>query len=279
MKSRTAYRAGNRLYAVKRAVIAGAACAVLLASPALAESDPGHGADADAQKYWGMLDTYCTKCHNVTDWAGGVAFDTMTPDALPHDAKTWEAAVEKLRGRLMPPAGNKQPDQENVDAFVGWLETHLDAAARSPNAGHVPIHRLNRTEFAAEVKELIGVDMDPVAILPTELEVDGFSNIASALSVSPAFLDQYVAAARKAAHLAVGDYKGKTQSSFYPAPSYNQYEHIEGMPLGTRGGMQFQHNFTADGEYRFSIKDVGAGLCLRQSFLAQRGRRGFKAAL
>jgi hypothetical protein len=222
------------------------------------------GQSPEVQRYWAMLDEYCTECHNVTDWAGGVAYDTMLPDNMPHDADTWEHTVRKLRGRLMPPPGNPQPEQKDIDKFVGWMEASLDDIAPKPNAGHVPIHRLNRTEFATVVKDLIGVDLDPNAILPTELEVEGFSNIASALSVSPAFLDQYISAARNAAHIAIGDPEGKTASSFHQVQAYNQYEHIEGMPPGTRGGMSFMYNFPSDGEYRFDVKDVGAGLYLRQ---------------
>src|SRR6187431_2393663 len=84
-------------------------------------------AQAAADPRWGMLDTYCTECHNSTDWAGGIAFDTLSPADVPHDVKLWEGAVRKLRGHLMPPPGNKQPTQAQKDAMVGWLETSLDA--------------------------------------------------------------------------------------------------------------------------------------------------------
>jgi len=262
MKFKAAFMAETGFRTVMRSALMGAVGAAMLVSPSLAETVSGNS--PEVQRYWAMLNDYCVKCHNVTDWAGGVAFDAMTPESLPHDAKTWEDAVRKLRGRLMPPPGNPQPDQTEIDRFVGWMEASLDDIAPKPNAGHVPIHRLNRTEFATAVKDLIAVDLDPKAILPTELEVDGFSNIAGALSVSPAFLDQYISAARKAAHIAVGDPQGKTASSFFTVPAYNQYKHIEGMPLGTRGGMSFMYNFPADGEYRFNVKDVGAGLYLRQ---------------
>jgi hypothetical protein len=263
MTFKTAFRAESGFRKVRSMALMSVMGVAMLASPAWAESVSGQS--PEAQKYWALLDDYCTKCHNVTDWAGGIAFDAMmTPDSIPHDAKEWEAAVRKLRGRLMPPPGNPQPDQAEVDRFVHWMEASLDDVAPDPNAGHVPIHRLNRTEFATVVKGLIGVDLDPKAILPTELEVDGFSNIAGALSVSPAFLGQYIAAARKAAHIAIGDPEGKTASSFFTVPVYNQYKHIEGMPLGTRGGMSFMYDFPSDGEYRFNVKDVGAGLYLRQ---------------
>ncbi len=107
----------------------------LLASPAAFAQDASGAAATDAR--WSMLQTYCIDCHNATDWAGGVAFDTMTPADVPHEIDIWEAAVRKLRGNLMPPPGNKQPTQVQKDSLVGWLETSLDARHETPRAGHV----------------------------------------------------------------------------------------------------------------------------------------------
>lgn len=214
----------------------------------------------DVAARWSMLDTYCAECHNSTDWAGGIAFDTLTPAEVPHDVKLWEATVRKLRGHLMPPPGNKQPTQAQKDAMVGWLETSLDARSETPRAGHVPIQRLNRTEYANTVRSLLGVEIKVQDLLPPEIEVDGFDNIAAALQVSPAFLDQYVSAARIIARLAVGTTTPKLSKTLYPAPAGSQDSYIDGMPLGSRGGMSFMHNFPADGEYHLSILDLDVGL-------------------
>ncbi len=211
----------------------------------------------------GMLNAYCAGCHSSAVRAGGVAFDAMTLDAVHEHADVWEAAVRKLRGRLMPPPGSRQPDEREIDAFVAWMEATLDGAAGGPVAGHVPIQRMTRTEFGTAVNDLLGIELDAEQ-LPTEIEVDGFDNIAQALSVSPAFLDQYVAAARLAARLAVGESVPKLASAHYPQPaSGDQPLHIDGLPLGTRGGMRFRHNFSADGEYRFTIPDLGIDLYTR----------------
>jgi mono/diheme cytochrome c family protein len=208
-----------------------------------------------------LVETYCLDCHNFEDWAGGVAFDVMDFDQIGGDAEVWEGAITKLRGRLMPPAGEPQPDQAQIDAVIGYLETSVDAAAaESHHAGHVPVQRLNRTEYAASVKGLIGVDLDPGQILPTEIEVEGFSNIADALAISPSFVEQYVGAAIAAARLAVGEPTPKFASVRYVASVANQTGYQDGFPLGTRGGMKFTHVFPADGEYRFNIEDVDAGL-------------------
>jgi hypothetical protein len=209
---------------------------------------------------WHMLGDYCEKCHNATDWTGGVAFDTMNPEGVPDEAKVWEAAVLKLRGRMMPPPGEKQPDQARIDAFVSWMEGKLDAAAAArPDPGYVSLHRLNRTEYARAVKELLDLDVDPNALLPKDVKSDGFDNVANVLKVSPTFLDQYISAARTVAAQAVGNPHAAKAIATYRAPPRDQAFHIEALPLGTRGGMLIEHNFPADGTYEFNI-NVGTGV-------------------
>ena len=211
------------------------------------------------------IDTYCVGCHNARAKAGGLALDTTPIDAVHEHPDIWEATVRKLRGRLMPPPGSKQPEQREIDTFVAWMEAQLDtAAARGPSAGHVPVQRMTRTEYATAVNDLLGLELNAKELLPAEIEVDGFENIATALSVSPAFLDQYVAAARRAAKLAVGESVPKVSSAHYTKPKGDdQAAHIDGLPLGTRGGMKFRHTFPADGEYRFTFPDLGVDLYTR----------------
>ena len=115
----------------------------------------------------------------------------------------------------MPPPGNPQPPQKDVDSFVAWMENTLDSHPEGPKAGYVPIERLNRTEYAASVKALVGVEVNPKDVLPQDIQVDGFDNIADALSVSPAFLDQYITAARHVAKLAIGDPAGHVSNVKY----------------------------------------------------------------
>src|SRR5690606_32546290 len=121
---------------------------------------------------------------------------------LGQDPAIWEKSVGKLRGRLMPPAGAEQPGQDVVDIAVRFLETSLDSSPATQRVGHVPIQRLNRIEFAATIRSLIGVDIDPRQALPSEVEIEGFSNIAEALAVSPTFMEQYLSATRRAVRLA-----------------------------------------------------------------------------
>jgi mono/diheme cytochrome c family protein len=257
---------------MKRALCIGVAVAAVTTAALGQGQESGQASGATQAQARKVLDTYCAGCHSSAVRAGGVAFDTLTLDAVPENADVWEAAVRKLRGRLMPPPGSRQPDEREIDAFVTWMEATLDGAAGGPVAGavagavagSVPMQRLTRTEFGTAVNDLLGVELDAAQLLPAEIEVDGFDNIAAALSVSPAFLDQYVAAARLAARLAVGESVPKLASATYPQPlDGDQPAHIDGLPLGTRGGMRFRHHFPADGEYRFTIPDVGVDLYTR----------------
>ena len=213
-----------------------------------------------------MLDAYCVGCHNARVRTAGIAFDSISLTAVHDNADVWEKALRKLRGRQMPPPGSRQPDQREIDAFASWMEAQLDAGrlkAATTTAGHVPIQRLTRTEFGAAVNDLLGIELDAEKLLPAEIEVQGFDNVAAALSISPAFLDQYVAATRLAARMAVGESAPKVASAHYAQPAthnLDQVGHLDGLPLGTRGGMTFRHNFHADGEYRFTIPDLGIDL-------------------
>ncbi|HEY0341144.1 MAG TPA: DUF1587 domain-containing protein, partial [Steroidobacteraceae bacterium] len=288
---RTAWR--GVLVAVGFALGTGAVAAVALAAePAAPQVSPTQGAAAkpdankagdtpnphsDPNNKWAFFEQYCGKCHNSTDWAGGVAFDTMSPDSIPDDAKELEEAVRKLQGRLMPPPGKPQPDQQTVDNMVGWLTARLDeAGAAHPNPGNVVLHRLNRTEYAREVKDLLALNIDAAALLPRDTKGEGgFDNVASVLKVSPSFLDQYIVAAHDVSVQAIGTNVASVAPTVYRAsPENGQDAHVEGLPLGTRGGMLVEHLFPADGEYTFNLNQGGgfgngyiAGLDSRQTLV------------
>ncbi len=215
-------------------------------------------ASAGLDQHRAMLTTYCTGCHNNRAKIGGLALDGLDLAAAADSAETWEKVLRKLRGRLMPPPGSPQPKQQDVDSFSAWLENTLDADAKGPKAGHVPIQRLNRTEYAASVKALTGVELKAADVLPQDGQVDGFDNIAAALTVSPAFLSQYITAARQVAKLAIGNPNPRVGSTKY-AIAANSNPDLP-LPLGTRGGIRFNHNFAADGEYRITINDLGVGI-------------------
>jgi hypothetical protein len=231
-------------------------------------SSTGHGAGgqqapavASSSPQRALLDQYCVTCHNQRSKTANVMFDTMDLSNLSKDAEVWERAVRKLRGGMMPPPGARKPDHAALDGLAQWLETSLDqAAAAAPNPGRILVHRLNRAEYSNAVEDLLGLRVDASALLPADDVSDGFDNIANVLKVSPSFLDQYVAAARVVATQAVGDPAPKALSTnLRVPPGVDQSVHIEGLPLGTRGGVLVDHLFPADGEYRFNISGLAVG--------------------
>lgn len=224
---------------------------------AVSSALPAATVASSADQYRSMLDTYCVTCHNARLKTGGIAFDKMDLATAPDDAAVWEKVMRKLRGHLMPPPGAPQPQQKDIDSLVSWLETTIDSHPKGPRAGHVPIERLNRTEYVASVKALVGVEIKP-DILPQDIRVDGFDNIAAALSVSPAFLSQYITAARQVAKIAVGSPNPRLQNTKFLI-SANQNANMP-VPPGLRGAVRFRHNFPADGLYRININDLSVGL-------------------
>jgi mono/diheme cytochrome c family protein len=236
---------------------------LLIASPGLLQTRAvGQTAATAPDQHREMLDTYCFTCHNASVKAGGLALDALNLQNASDDAKTWEKALRKLRGHLMPPPGNPQPPQKDVDAFTAWMENTLDTHPKGPKAGYVPVERLNRTEYAASVRTLLGVDVNEKDILPQDIQVEGFDNIASVLSTSPAFLDQYLDAARRVAKKAVGDMAPPISSAVFQPNDYQ--DPAVPMPPGLRGAMKFEYAFPADGEYRFNFFDLDIGLYNRQ---------------
>src|SRR4029077_575568 len=170
---------------------------------------------------------------------------------LPEHADIWEKAIMKVRGHLMPPPNAKQPAPAAAQALVTWLETSLDqAAAANPNPGSVQVHRLNRAEYAASIKELLDVDVDAANLLPADDVSDGFDNISNVLKVSPSFLDQYITAARAVTIQALGTpMLEDAQRVTLRGGSADQNPYVPGgIPLGLTGTL-VEHNFPADGEY------------------------------
>jgi hypothetical protein len=227
-----------------------------------------HSAHDDAP--WTVVEEYCFGCHNRDDLAGDLAFDMMSPDQIAVEAETWETAIRKLRGGLMPPAGERRPDDEATASLVSWLANEIDSAAGPHAPGRVSLRRLNRREYAHAIRDLLGFNIDPEALLPEDNVEGHYDNNADALQVSPAFVDQYIYAAREIAVEAVGSAHAPPVTTTYgdvanmvislpprgEAGTGRQQHHIEGMPFGTRGGFIVEHNFPADGEYELTIGDM-----------------------
>ncbi|MDE3157566.1 MAG: DUF1592 domain-containing protein [Acidobacteriota bacterium] len=240
----------------------GVACAVAIVSAdSRVFSQPKNQVAQRAEAQWATIQTYCFGCHNPGVKAGNLFLSDLNADSVPNHPEIFEKAIRKLRGRQMPPPGNLQPTQQEVDALITWLENTLDEASKTHLAGHVTVERLNRTEYANAVKDLLAVEIDPSQYLPEDIAVEGFSNIAATLTVSPTFLEQYVNVARVVSRMAVGTPAPEVVKASFPAPAVgDQDAYVDGMPLGTRGGTRFEYTFPADGEYRFTITDLDFGL-------------------
>jgi hypothetical protein len=218
-----------------------------------------------------VLDRYCVDCHNSSEWAGGVAFDRLSLDAVHDGADEWERAVRKVRTGFMPPAGEPRPPRPELDRFAAAIEARLDrAAAAAPNPGAEGLSRLNRAEYANAVRDLLDYDAGRiVAALPADDAIQGFDNIAAALTVSPTLIESYVNAAMKISRAAVGDRSlGPTQVTYDVPTGLSQTEHIDGLPLGTRGGLKFTHDFPLDATYELRVGTRRAGLLSAQRFCA-----------
>ena len=203
-----------------------------------------------------VLDQYCVTCHNQKLKTAGLALDQLDPDHVATAPATWEKVVRKLRTGAMPPVGLPRPAQPAYDSLISALETSLDrAAAVQPNPGRATLHRLNRTEYGNAIHDLLNLDVDASALLPTDDASFGFDNIADVLTVSPALLERYMSAAGKISRLAVGDPKTSPIIDTYRVRAdVTQNDHIDGLPLGTRGGVRIEHNFPLDGDYTIKVK-------------------------
>jgi len=234
-----------------------AAAATLAAGCGQIGGDASSRAAADLGEHWTMLDRYCVECHNDAELTADVSFERLAPEDIAGHSELFEKAVRKLRGSLMPPPGEPRPDDDVAYSFINALEHSLDAAA---GIEHVPeqvvLHRLNRREYANAVRDVLALDIDAAALLPQDDTYEGFDNIATALQVSPSFIEQYVIAARTVALQAVGRPDPRPGGWTYAAGPGTQYTHVRGLPLGTRGGILAEHHFPADGEYVIDVADM-----------------------
>jgi mono/diheme cytochrome c family protein len=205
----------------------------------------------------GTINQYCVGCHNDRAKMGGVSFQGITAASIAEHAELYEKAVKKMRGRVMPPPGARQPEPAAADAVVAFLEQSLDRAAGQAHLrDKVVLHRLNRKEYAHAVRDLLAVEFDAAEVLPADDVSGGFDNIADALQVSPSFVEQYVIAARAVAVKALGRGDARPGGWTFRAGAGNQLTHVPGLPLGTRGGILAEVDLPADGEYIVDIADI-----------------------
>jgi hypothetical protein len=221
---------------------AGALAFALLANGAFAQTTPA------------LLQDYCVKCHNFEDWAGSLDIESLNYEHVEESAEVWEKIIRKVKSGMMPPAGEERPARMEMDAFAMQLEQRLDTSVASIPAAPA-LHRLNRNEYANAIRDIFNMKIDTTSLLPQDDASEGFDNIASGLGFSPALIQGYTSAAMKISRWVVGDMTTTESSKAYMAPAdLAQDRHLEGMPLGTRGGLKIVHNFPLDAEYDFSVR-------------------------
>ncbi len=233
---------------IVRFLLIGAACS---GGVHLVKAQPAEQVPAAA-----TLNKYCVSCHNDKSRTAGLSLPSTDLTSPGRDAETWEKVIRKLRTGAMPPPGLPRPDQAATDGVVVYLETSLDrAAAASPNPGHASMHRLNRAEYANAIHDLLGLDIDSAALLPPDDESSGFDNIADVLRMSPSLMERYLSASWNISREATGDINIASATTTYRVrPDLSQDQHIEGLPLGTRGGSLVKHYFPLDAEYIIKVR-------------------------
>lgn len=223
--------------------------APLLFRPVAARAD-------DPSVHAATLNKYCIVCHNDKMHTGGLSLQAAPLTDVPSNAEIWEKVIRKLRTGSMPPQGMPRPDAATVNGLATFLETSLDrAAAAKPNPGHASLHRLNRAEYANAIHDLLGLDVDSTALLPPDDESSGFDNIADVLRMSPSLMERYLSASWNISREAVGDMSIAPATTIYRVrPDLSQDQHLEGLPLGTRGGTLVHHYFPLDAEYVIKVR-------------------------
>ena len=242
-----------------------------LLPPAAAFAQAGEPAAASPQR--ALLDRYCVTCHNERVVAGagagmmaeqlrlvGLALDSADVDDVAAAPELWEKVVRKLRVGAMPPQPRPRPDRETYDGFRRWLEDELDRVAEArPNPGRTQaFHRLNQAEYRNVIRDLLDLEIDVDALIPADApDRNGFDNIATSLSLSPALFERYVSAAKKIGRLAIGEAPaGGAEITTYDVPLnlIQSDRRSEDLPFGSRGGAAIRHHFPVDGEYRIRVR-------------------------
>ena len=203
-----------------------------------------------------FVDSYCLSCHDEDKKKGNLALESAASAEPSSHPEIWEKVVRKLRARQMPPVGKDRPDEAGYNAMVARLETALDrAAATRPNPGRTAtLRRLTRTEYQNAIRDLLALEVDVSAMLPADEASYGFDNVTVG-DLPPTLLDRYVSAAEKISRLAIGGgERSPGGDTIRVPPDLTQEGHLEGLPVGTRGGAVVPYTFPRSGEYEIQIR-------------------------
>ena len=233
------------------------------------------------QQAQSVINQYCTTCHNQRSKTGNLELDTKDLAHLEKDVVAWEAVVRKLRTGMMPPKNAGRPDRATLDGLAAWLETGLDReAALHPNPGSPSVQRMNRNEYANAIRDLLDLEVDVSAMLPGDSTSAGFDNVADVLGTSPSLMQAYLSAGMKISRLAVGNLSVQPAPVTYrPAKGISQTTHLDGMPIGTVGGMFARHHFPLDAEYEIRAAGTRVDLTIDGMPIPTAGRGSIRAPI
>ena len=224
---------------------------------------------------------YCATCHSPQLKTAGLVLNPAAAGHPQEEPETWENVIAKLRARSMPPPGAPRPTAETYTALQEYFEGEIDrAAAAHLNAGRLPLlHRLSRSEYANAVRDLLALDalpkeMDYSLLLPPDNKSSGFDNIADLMFTSPSAMESYLGAAEKISRLAIGDAAHPVMVNIHRMPDEQpQDARMDGLPVGTRGGMAIRSTFPLDGEYGIKVSLLGASAERQQLEITVDGER------
>ena len=205
-----------------------------------------------------VIEEYCVRCHNERRLRGNLSLEGFDVEAAHEQAETAEKMIVKLRLGMMPPPGQKRPSADTLLALVETLETVVDeAAAANPNPGLRRFQRLNRSEYTKVIHDLLALEVDAGRWLPADTYLGNFDNLSAAQGLSTTLLEGYLRAAAEIGRLAVGNPSAQPVTTTYKTAleaSQHAWDHVEGAPYGTRGGLVATHDFPVDGEYVFEVE-------------------------
>ena len=230
--------------------------AVICAADEPSATSSSRNASRDEAAFRQFIESSCLDCHDNITMTAGLALDDLIVGGIGPNQEAWENVARKLTARQMPPSDAGRPEEDEYDAAVRWLESSLDAAAaRHPDPGRTDtFRRLNRTEYENTMRDLLALEVDAASLLPPDEASHGFDNI-TVTDLSPALLSRYLTAAQTVSRLAVGRApRAPEEDTFRIRPDVTQDVHVDGLPIGTRGGMRIAYNFPQDGEYEIQVR-------------------------
>ena len=229
-------------------------CRILTAIAFILFSIGNHRAEPHSARE--VVQKFCYDCHDGETKKGELNLAALEGRDFAGDAEVWEKVVRKMNARQMPPIGKRRPDEETYQRTIEQLASDLDRAAEiNPNPGRTEtLRRLNRTEYQNAIRDLLDLQIDAAALLPKDESSHGFDNVTVG-TLSPTLLDRYISAAQKISRMAIGAPDRSPGGYTFRIPAdVTQEEHVEGLPLGTRGGTVVPYNFPHDGEYEIQVR-------------------------